>query len=133
LLSKSNHLLNKFKIDQTELAILFDSAQNLLTNLKKINDGIQREIFNESLLKFEKQKSFDSNIIGKIVKQNIDLHFLENIENMREFDFAFKTVSTHNFRIKPFKSNSFLLLYTEEDILNLLCFDRVGILLEKKG
>jgi uncharacterized protein YoxC len=134
LLSKSNHLLKQFKIDQTELATLFESAQSLQTNLEQIKDEIQMKMFNGSLLKFEKQKSFDSNVIGKIVKQNIDLHFLENIENMRELDVCSKIECTSYFRIKPFKSNSFLLLYSEKNILNLLCFVRDGnTLFEKKG
>jgi hypothetical protein len=70
---KSNHLLNQFKIDQTELATMFESAKLHLTNLEQIKDGIQGEMFDESLLKFEKQSSLDSSVIGKIVKQNIDL------------------------------------------------------------
>jgi hypothetical protein len=134
LLSNSDKLLKQFKIDQTELATLYESAQNLLTNLEQIKDGIQKEIFNESLLKFEKQKSFDSNVIGKIVKQNIDLHFLENIENMREFDFISKIECTGYFAfLQPFKSNSFLFIYLDNNILNLLCLDKNGkTVLEKK-
>jgi hypothetical protein len=125
LLSKSNRLLNQFKIDQTELATLFKSAKLHLNNLDQIKDKLQREMFNESLLKFEKQKSFDSSVVGKIVKQNIELYFLENIENMRELDFASKKECTTFFSI-PFKSNSFLFLYDEKNILNLLCFDKGG-------
>jgi hypothetical protein len=133
LLSKSNRLLNQFKIDQTQLSTLFESAHLLQTKLEQIKDVIQREMFNESLLKFEKQKSFDSNVIGKIVKQNIELYFLENIEKMRELDFASKTEYTTYFSI-PFKSNSFLFLYEEKNILNLLCLDKNGktVLCEKK-
>jgi hypothetical protein len=56
---KSDHLLKQFKIDQTQLSTLFENAQSLLTNLEAIKDGIQRDMFNESLLKFEKQKHFD--------------------------------------------------------------------------
>jgi hypothetical protein len=41
LLSKSNHLLKQFKIDQTQLSKLFDNAQSLQTNLEQIKDGIQ--------------------------------------------------------------------------------------------
>jgi hypothetical protein len=135
LLSKSNHLLQQFKIDQTELARLFKSARSLQTKLEQIKDEIQREMFNESLLKFEKQKSFDSNVIGKIVKQNIELYFLENIENMRELDYFISlTESTLYFPyLQPIKSNSFLCLYTEKNSLNLLCLDRDGkIFFEKK-
>jgi hypothetical protein len=134
LLSKSNRLLNQFRIDQTQLSILSESAHNLLANLEQIKDGIQREMFNESLLKFEKPKSFDSNVIGKIVKQSIELYFLENIEKMRELDFISKTKCTLYFPIlRPFKSNSFLFLYAEKNILNLLCLDRDGNrLFEKK-
>jgi uncharacterized protein YoxC len=134
LLSKANHLLNKFKIDQTELAILFDSAQNLLTNLEQIKDEIQMKMFNESLLKFEKQKSFDSSVIGKIVKQNIELYFLENVENMRELDFITKLKCNIIFLfLQPFKSNSFLFFYSNNNSLNLLCLDKDGsTLFEKK-
>jgi uncharacterized protein YoxC len=135
LLSKSNHLLQQFKIDQTQLSKLFESAQSLQTKLEQIKDGIQREMFNESLLKFEKQKSFDSSVIGKIVKQNIELYFLENIENMRELDYFISlTESTLYFPyLQPIKSNSFLCLYTEKNSLNLLCLDRDGkIFFEKK-
>jgi len=71
--------LKQFKIDQTELSTLFESAQLHLENLEQIKDGIQKEMFNGSFLKFERPKSFDSNVIGKIVKQNIELYFLENI------------------------------------------------------
>jgi hypothetical protein len=135
LLSQSNRLLNHFKIDQTELSKLFESARSLQTNLEQIKDGIQIEMFNESLLKFEKQKSFDSNVIGKIVRQNIKLYFLENIENMRELkNFVPKTKFTLNFPyLQSFKSNGYLSLYSDNNILNLLCLDKGGnILFEKK-
>jgi hypothetical protein len=134
LLSKSNRLLNQFKIDQTELATLFEGAQLHLNNLEQIKDGIQREMFNESLIKFEKPKSFDSNVIGKIVKQNIELYFLENIENMSELKIFSNVEYTRVFpNLQPFKSNTILLLYTDENILNLLCLDKDGnTLFDKK-
>jgi hypothetical protein len=134
LLSKSNDLLKQFRIDKTELAILSENAQLILTNLEQIKDEIQTNMFNGSLLKFEKQKSFDSNVIGKIVKQNIELYFLENIENMRELDFASKIECTSYFLIlQPFKSDSFLFLYLFNNSLNLLCLDKNGnTLFEKK-
>jgi hypothetical protein len=134
LLSKSNHLLKQFKIDLTELATLFERAQSLQANLEQIKDGIQRDMFNESLLKFEKQKSFDSSVIGKIVKQNIELYFLGNIGNMRVLDFTSKTKCTGYFPfLQPFKSNSLLFLYWDKNILNLLCFDRDGNTLFEKN
>jgi hypothetical protein len=127
LLSKSNHLLQQFKIDQTQLSTLFESAHLLQTNLETAKDKLQREMFDNSLLKFEKQKSFDSNVIGKIVKQNIELYLLENIENMRELDFASKIECDRYYNIlQPFKTNSFLFLYGEIKILNLLCLDKNG-------
>jgi hypothetical protein len=134
LLSKSNHLLKQFKIDSTELATLFESAHSILINLETIKDGIHREMFNESLLKFEKQKSIDSNLVGRIVKQNIELYFLENVENMRELNFISKIEWTRYFPfLQPFKSNSFLFLYTEKNILNLLCLDKNGNTLFEKS
>jgi hypothetical protein len=134
LLSKSNHLLKQFKIDPTELSTLFENGHLFQTNLEQIRDGILGEMFSKSLLKFEKQKSLDSNVIGKIVKQNIELYFLENIEKMRELDFVSKVKATRYFPIlQPFKSNSFLFLYRERNILNILCFDKGGkTLFEKK-
>jgi hypothetical protein len=134
LLSKSNHLLKQFKIDQTELSILSENAHSLQTKLEQIKDGIQKEMFNECLLKFEKQKSFDSNVIGKIVKQNIELYFLENIENMRGIDLISKIKCTRYFAfLQPFKSNSLMSLYSDNNIINLLCLDKVGnTLFEKK-
>jgi hypothetical protein len=134
LISQSKRLLNQFRIDQTELSTLFESARSLLANLETIKDGIQIEMFNESLLKFEKQKSFDSNVIGKIVKQNTELYFLENIEKIGEIDFLTKIEYTLYFPyLQPFKSNGYLSLYTEEDILNIICLDKGGsTLFEKK-
>jgi hypothetical protein len=135
LLSKSNNLLKQFEIDQSELSTLFENAQSLHANLEQIKDGIQKEMFNGSLLKFERQKSFDSSVIGKIVKQNIELYFLENIENKRELDFISKIEYDLFFPIlQPFKSNSFLFVYTEKNILNILCLDKNGkTLFDKKG
>ena len=134
LLSKSNNLLKQFKIDQTELSTLFESTLSLLSNLEQIKDGIQKEMFIGSLLKFEKPKSFDSNVIGKIVKQNIELYFLENIKKMRELDFITKMDCALFFPIlKPFKLNSFLFFYSEKIILNLICLDKDGnTVFEKK-
>jgi hypothetical protein len=133
LLSKSNRLLNQFKIDQTELATLFKSAQSLLTNLEATKDKLQRDMFNESHLKFEKQINFDSSVIGKIVKQNIELYFLENIEKMRELDFISKTKCTSYYNIlQPFKSNTFLFLYWDKNILNLKRLDKDGNTLFEK-
>jgi len=134
LLSKSNHLLKQFRIDQTELSTLFESVQSLQNNLEQIKDKLQRDMFNGSLLKFERPKSFDSNVIGKIVKQNIELYFLENIDNMRELDFISKIEYPDYCRfLQPLKSNSFLLLYSDKNVLNLLCFDKDGkTLFDKK-
>jgi hypothetical protein len=78
-LSQSNRQLKQFKIDSTELSTLFESGHLIQTNLEQIKDGIQREMFNESLLKFEKQSSFDSGVAGKIVRQNIELYFYVSI------------------------------------------------------
>jgi hypothetical protein len=134
LLSKSNHLLQQFKIDQTQLSKLFESAQSLLIILEQLKDEIQRDMFNESLLKFEKQITFDSNVIGKIVKQNIELYFLENIENMQKLDFNHNTKWNIYFHIlQPFKFNGFMFLCSEKYYLNLVCFDKNGkSLFEKK-
>jgi hypothetical protein len=134
LISKSNRLLKQFKIDQSELSTLSESAHYLLNNLEQIKDGIQWEMFNESLLKFEKQIIFESNVIGKIVKQNIELYFLENFEKMSELDFASKIENTTNFSsLQPFTLNRFLFLYAKKNILNLLCLDNNGnTLFEKK-
>jgi len=134
LLTKSNQLLKQFRIDQTEMSTLSEKAQSLLTKLETNNDGIQTNMFNDSLLKFEKQKSFISNVVGKIVKQNIELYFLENVENMRELDISSKIEWTHYCKfLQPFKSKSYLFLYSEENVLNFLCLDKDGnILFEKK-
>jgi hypothetical protein len=132
LLSKSNYLLKQFKIDQTQLATLFKSAQSLLTNLEATKDKLQRDMFNESHLKFEKQNSFDSDVIGKIVKQNIELHFLENIEKMRELDFVTKIKYSLNCVLQPFKSNRLLYLFSEINILNIFCLDKDGNTLFEK-
>jgi len=127
VLSKSNQLLKQFRIDQTQLSTLFESAQSLQTNLEAIKDGIQRDMFEESLLKFEKQNNFDSSVVGKIVKQNIQLYFLENVGNMRMFDFLSKIKGSYYCRcLQPFKSNSILLLYSDKNMLNLLCLDKHG-------
>jgi hypothetical protein len=135
-LSKSNILLKQFKIEQTEMSPLVESGQLLLVNLEQIKDGIKREMFNESLLKFDRQKSFDSNVIGKIVKQNKELYFLENVEKMRELDFS-KTEFTSCFpslKLFKIKSNSFLFFYLKNNILNLVCLDKdANTLFEKRG
>jgi hypothetical protein len=134
LLSQSNHLLKQFRIDKTELSTLLEHGHSLQANLETVKDKLQTDMFNGSLLKFEKQMNFDSNVIGKIVKQNIELYFLENIEKMRELDLHSKTKGTHFCRLlQPFKSNSFVFLYSRKNILNLVCLDRDGnILFEKK-
>ncbi len=112
---------------------MFDNAHLLLTNLDQIKDGIQRDMFNGSLLRFERQKGFDSNAIGKIIKQNIELYFLENIENMRELDLTSKVKYNKFFScLQPFKSNKFLFLYSLINILNLLCLDKDGNTLFEK-
>jgi len=53
---------------------------------------------------------------------------------MRQLDIISKTEWTRYFPIlQPYKSNSFLLLYSEKNILNLLCLDKDGnTLFEKK-
>ena len=43
LLSKSNHLLKQFKIDQTQLATLFENAQSLQTNLEQTKIEFKRK------------------------------------------------------------------------------------------
>jgi hypothetical protein len=127
LLSKSNQLLKQFKIDQSELSTLFESAESTLNIIETTRDKLQMDMFNECLLKFDKPKSFDSSAIGKIVKQNIELYFLENIEKMHDLDFASKIECISYFpNTILFKSNSFLLLCSEENNLNLFCSERGG-------
>jgi hypothetical protein len=134
LLSKSDHLLKQFKIDQTQLETLFQSGLSLLANLEATKDKLQREMFNGSLLKFERPKSYDSSVVGKIVKQNIELYFLENVEKMRELDFISRIEYTDYYPfLQPFKSNCHLFLYAFNNMLNILCLDKNGnILFEKK-
>ena len=61
---------------------------------------------------------------------------METIENLRELelDIISKIDWVHYFPIlQPYKLNSFLLLFSEKNILNLLCLDRDGnTLFEKK-
>jgi hypothetical protein len=128
LISKSDQLLKQFEIDQSEFTTLFESAQSTLNNIVTTRDKLQMDMFNKSLLKFERPKSFDSNVVGKIVKQNIELYFLENIGNMRKIKNVLpKTKGTCYCQfLQPFKSNTILLLYIEKNILNLLCLDKDG-------
>ena len=110
LIEKSNQLLKQFRVDETELTTTIDQAHILLSNLEVTNEVLERDMFNEVLLKFEK-KLFDSISIGKIIKQKIELYFLKNIENMRELDVEANIEFTNYWSIlQPFKLKSFLFL-----------------------
>jgi len=95
-------------------------------------------MFNECLLKFERS-FFDSKSIGEIVKQNIELFFLENYKNPYELDMASKiswsALEPGYFpRLNAFKNNNFCLIGDTNKTLNAVCIDQDGkILSEKKN
>jgi hypothetical protein len=132
---KSNQYLKQFQLDKTELITQLDQGHVLSMDFEAIKDKLERHLFNECLLKFDKT-CFQSSSIGKISKQNIQLHFLENIGNIRELNLE-TTVNDFRFRgcfpvLRSFKSNNFLLLYNNGNSLNLVCLDRDGKTLYQK-
>jgi hypothetical protein len=129
---KSHQLFKQFQINETELTTSLDRAVHLLANLETTNENLEREMSNQSLLKFEK-KNFDSNSLGEIKRQNIELYFLEHRETMREIDFRSKLDFTALSFLRPFDYNKFILLYSKNSSLNVVCVDREGnSLFEKK-
>jgi hypothetical protein len=58
---------------------------------------------------------------------------LENIDGMRELDIASKIECTGFYPfLQPFKTKSYLSLYTDKNNLNFLCLDKEGIILFEK-
>ena len=85
LLSKSDHPLKQSKMDPTELTTMFESAHSLQTNLETNQSWNSKGNVQRFSIKVWKIKTtFDSNVIGKIVKQKIELYFLENINKKLE-------------------------------------------------
>jgi hypothetical protein len=131
--SDSNKLFKQSQIDVTDLPSYLNEAHCISTSLDEVKDNLERKIFNERILKFDKS-NFDSNSIGKIIKQHVDLYFLENFKEMRVLDL----VSNINCRdyspvLQPFGSNTFLLLYDCESNANAICVDRDGNYLFEKN
>jgi hypothetical protein len=73
---------------------LSDKTHLLLNRLDQLKDELYREMFNESLLKFEYRILLDSSAVGKLVYKNIEFCFFENFENMRELMVASKIKNT---------------------------------------
>lgn len=68
-----------YHLDKIALKRTLDHAHYLLNNLEFERDLIERQMFNECLFRFEKMP-FDSNSIGKLIRQNIELYFLRKEE-----------------------------------------------------
>ena len=125
-IKKSNQILNKYQIDDSELRAMLDQAHIILDNLEVTNDKLERDMFNEVILKFEK-KLFDPSSIGTLIKENIELYFLDNIGNMREINLISNIDCTRYWPcLRSFKSKSFQFLYEKNNGLCLICIDKNG-------
>jgi hypothetical protein len=133
--SDSNKLLkhSQTQIDETDLPSYLHKAHYILTSLNEVKDNLERKMFNECLLKFDKN-NFNSSSIGKIVRHHVDLYFLKNFKEMRMLDLVSKiNCEEYSPILQPFASNTFLLLYDCESNANALCVDRNGNCLYEKN
>ena len=117
----SIQLLKLFKIEETELAKNLDHAHRIFKVLESTKHKLERLVFNDCLLKFDKTQ-FGPSSIGKISKQKMELYFLENIENIRELNLK----DRNTLDLQPFKSNNYILLNKINNCLNAVCTDKTG-------
>jgi len=122
---ESGQLLRQFQIDDIQLTTFQDRARDLLSYLEVTKDKLKRDMFNECLLKFEKTLDINSGSIGKIIRQNIQMYFVENVKKMREFGLNSKVNETDFFMsVGRLNKNNIFSLYKSNNSLNLLIMDK---------
>jgi hypothetical protein len=130
-------LLKNFNFDESEIKVRLAQANILLENLELVQDKLYSDMFQGVLLKFEKNlREPKSESIGTLKRQNIDLCYLENIENIKEVDLLkvfnngirfFPDISLKSFITKKIlctyrnqnQNLNFVLLDTEANIRNV--------------
>jgi hypothetical protein len=128
----SETLLKKFQIDEEDIRIRLNKAYNYLNGLEKIGDKLQSNMFNGTLLKFNKSlKEIKISSIGTIKRQNLNLYYLENLCDIREIKLQFAKADLNEkfpFIIaQPFRSYLLLFLQLRQDnTLNISVLDKMG-------
>ena len=124
----SIQLLKQFNIEETELAKNLGLAHRFFKLLESTKDKLEKLVFNDCLLKFDKTQ-FGASSIGKISKQKMELYFLDNVENIRELNLG----DRQTLDLQPFKSNNYILLNKINNSLNAVCTDKTGNVLFEKN
>ena len=133
--AKSETMLAEFCVDEVKIKASLCEAYRLVDELEKADEKLRRRMFNGTLLKFV--KSEDAVSVGRIKRQDIGLHFLENTLSRREIDLLalFNGKEIDIISIQAFKNGSFLCAYVaSSDNLNVFQFDRDGsVLIERNN
>jgi len=128
---KSEQLLKQFKIDKLALTNMLSDADSVLNKLESTEDKLFSEMFKGINLKFYiNQDAIEK--VGSIKRQNIDLHYLKNIENVKELSFnnKFDDINLDRkfgniFLFKPFKNQSFTFSYlNKSNYINFAILDK---------
>ena len=116
LISRSSQFLNQFQLDEIQLKMYKNTVWIILTRLEDIKEKLLRSMFTDCLLKFKN---------SSLIRQNIELYFLENVKNMLEVDMSkMLYIYGKTFNLTSFKFDSFLLLYPLKRSLNLICINK---------
>jgi hypothetical protein len=118
-----NDFVKSFAKDNIKLLSLFKQSLYLLKILDFESDKLSSELFNNFFLKF-KQQTLSPHLLGSIKKIDLDLHFLQRIENLYELILDYYPIVNYGFwpeNIFKFKSNYILLFYLN-DFYNICSF-----------
>jgi hypothetical protein len=138
---KSSNLLKKFQIEEYELKKTTNEADSLLYDINKFHCEIKNAMFESTFLKFlSSSDGLKSTTIGRLKRQNINLHYLENSGSIRELNLLPKLFNvdtdSDDIYIRPFKYDALLCLYKTQSIpetLSLVCFNKDGNILIQKN
>jgi hypothetical protein len=133
---KSKNLFNNIDKNQLELKSRLVKAEQFLDKLEVVYDKLHSDMFKGSFLKFEKNSNgIDSQCLGLIKRQSIDLNYLKNIENINEInlkedlknefkDFKHGLPHRRNMSVTCFKEKFFLYTYlNKKNNLNFSVLD----------
>ena len=139
--ARKNNLLNRFRINETDLRNLLNEATYLQVSLETCFANIQGDPFSKKLV-FEKASlEIDSSIIGKLKYQDSRIEFAKNENKFQVIDFCSKLNSvleeddTHFLSdLQAFNDNSLVLVYfNKQRNLNIACLDLKGNVLKENN
>ena len=138
-LNKSDALHKQFDINEKDIKARQNEANMVLENLETVEEKFYSNMFKGVNFKFEKNvEGLVSNYLGYLKRQNIDLHYLENVSTINEIGLTNKFNDfdvTTQLRCIPFQNRHFICAYINKNKnFNIALIDNeTNIRIERKN